>query len=148
MDQAEFIVRHLGNIGPGAVSLPEAKAYANSASDEIHRLRRNLDEATTHIKWLERQLDNASAVAGIGIQPVVDPEVEDAMSSATAELVADGRRAVAEVQAERDRAAALVQAQCAEASTVVEAVEEWMVFDKSSCSTALFSTHWNYWQLL
>ena len=75
MDKEEFIIRHLGNIGPGAVSLPEAKAYANSASDEIHRLRRNLDEATTHIKWFERQLDNASAVAGIGIQPVVDPEL-------------------------------------------------------------------------
>ena len=148
MDQEEFIVRRLGNIGPGAVSLPEAKAYANKASDEIVRLRVALSDATDRMNWLERRLDNASAVAGVGIQPVVAPGLEDAMVSATAEVDADGRRAVAEVQAERDRAAALVQAQCAEASTVVEAVEEWMVFDKSSCSTALFSTHWNYWQLL
>ena len=47
MNPEEFIGRHLGNIGPGAVSLSEAKAYANKASDEIHRLRAALDEATT-----------------------------------------------------------------------------------------------------
>ena len=108
MDKEEFILRHLGNIGTGAVSLPEAKAYANSASDEIRRLRANLDEATAHMKWLERQLDNARAVTWIGIQQVA-PELEDAMSSATAEVEAEGMRAVAEAQAESVRAAALEQ---------------------------------------
>ena len=95
MNPEEFIVRHLGNIGPGAVRLPEAKAYANKASDEIHRLRAALDEATTHISWLERQLDNASAVTRIGIQQVVAPVLEDVMATSIAEVEAEGMRAAA-----------------------------------------------------
>ena len=145
MENVDFNTRHFQSFGRYDQS--DIKSYANSASDEIHRLRAALDEATTHIKWLERQLDNASAVTGIGIQQVVAPVLEDVMATSTAEVEAEGMRAVAEAQAESVRAAALVQAECAEPSTVVEAAEN-AIFSKTSCPTAEFSKHWNYWQLL
>ena len=67
------------------------------------------------------------------------------MARATAEVEAVGMRPVAEVNAERCSAAALVQAHWAEARTVVKAAEDWMVFDRTSCPTVWFSTHWNCW---
>ena len=82
------------------------------------------------------------------MKQVVAPELEDAMARVTAEVEAEGMVAVAEVQAESVRAAALIQApQWAEASTVVDAAENGMVFDKTSCPTVWFCAHWNCWQL-
>ena len=144
MDCNEFVTQRFTAFGPSGLKL--LKAYANDASDEIHRLRAALDEATTHISWLERQLDNASAVTGIGIQQVVAPELEDVMATSTAEVEAEGMRAVAEAQAESVRAAALVQAECAEASALVEGADNG-IFKKTSCPTVGFSPRSQYWHL-
>ena len=73
------------------------------------------------------------------------PELEDVMARAIAEVEAGGIWVVDEVQAGSVRAAALVQAQRAEPSTVVEAAEDGMLFNKTSCP--LYGSHWNCWQL-
>ena len=50
MDPTNFMIKIFTNIGK--VVLSDVKAYANSASDEIHRMRANSVESRTEIGYL------------------------------------------------------------------------------------------------
>ena len=86
MDCNEFVTQRFTAFGPSGLKL--LKAYGNGATDEIHRLRGQLEN------------ERARAVA----------ELEDIMAWATVDVEAEGMRAAAEVHAEM-RAADEIQAQ-------------------------------------
>jgi hypothetical protein len=107
MDPTNFVIKTFTNIGKGVLS--DVKAYANSASDEIDRLRGQLEyERARTVAELEaanrRALaaeDRFAALEATGLmQQVVDPELEDVIATSTAEVEAEMTRAVAEAQAE------------------------------------------------
>ncbi len=98
-EDMEFEIRYFR--AHGKLDNSTIKAYPNSASDEIHRLRGRLEyERVGIVAELEaahrRALaaeDRFAALEATGLmQQVIAPELEDAMAMATAGLGAEGCR--------------------------------------------------------